>query len=95
MTRKRRLTGKFWPWVRERIWIKAEEMHAADFYIGHTENITKPTRSELRAEGYFHQAKLAVLREVNRAQHGYPRIQDDFEPPTEEEWEAMQRREQR
>ena len=66
MNRKRRLTGKFWPWVRELIWEKAEELHAQD-YKGYDGNITKPTRSELREDGYFHQAKLLVLRDLNRA----------------------------
>lgn len=61
------MTGKFWPWVRELIWGKAEELHAADFYISHGENITKPTRSELREGGYFYDAKLIVLRDVNRS----------------------------
>jgi len=59
--------GKFWPWVRELIWEKAEELHAADFYEGHDENITRPTRRELREAGYFYQAKCLVLREINRA----------------------------
>uniref|UniRef100_A0A6M3MEM8 Uncharacterized protein n=1 Tax=viral metagenome TaxID=1070528 RepID=A0A6M3MEM8_9ZZZZ len=64
---KRRITGKFWPWVRELIWEKAEELHAEDFYTNHDENITQPTRKELREGGYFYDAKLIVLREVNRS----------------------------
>jgi len=61
------MVGKFWPHVRELIWEKAEELHAADFYINHDENITQPTRKELREGGYFYDAKLIVLREVNRS----------------------------
>jgi hypothetical protein len=60
------MAGKFWPRVRARIWEKAEELHAADFHRGHTENITPPTRQELREAGYFYQAKLIVLRDIHR-----------------------------
>lgn len=66
MRPKRRLTGKFWPAVRARIWEKAEELHAKDFYDGHEENITRPTRRELREGGYFHTAKCIILREINK-----------------------------
>jgi hypothetical protein len=61
------MAGKFWPWVRELIWVKAEELHAADFHRVHEENITPPTRGELREGGYFHEAKLMVLREIYRS----------------------------
>ena len=88
MAPKRRLTGKFWPEVRERIWGKAEELHAADFYKVHEENITQPTRSELRRGGYFHKAKILVLREVRLETRG--RRYGDFKPPTLEEWQAFQ-----
>jgi len=64
--KKRRLTGRFWPWVRERIWEKAGALHAADFYRSHEENVTTPTRRELREGGYFHLAKILVLREIRR-----------------------------
>jgi len=65
--------GKFWPWVREMIWEKAYELHAADFHKSHETNITRPTRSELRENGYFYQAKLIILREVNRMNRGSKR----------------------
>ena len=61
------MAGKFWPWVRELIWLKAEELHAADFHRSHEENLTPPTRGELREGGYFHEAKLMVLREIYRS----------------------------
>jgi hypothetical protein len=64
---KRRTTGKFWPWVRELIWQEAESLHAADFHRSHTENITPPTRGELREGGYFYAAKLIVLRNIHRS----------------------------
>ena len=60
------MAGKFWPRVRELIWVKAEELHAVDFHRGHVENITPPTKKELRDGGYFYQAKLIILREVHR-----------------------------
>ncbi|KON30624.1 hypothetical protein AC482_03415 [miscellaneous Crenarchaeota group-15 archaeon DG-45] len=61
---------RFWPWVRERIWEKAYELHAGDFQRSHGENPTTPTRRELREDGYFHRAKLIVLREVSREMRG-------------------------
>ena len=66
MVQKRKLTGKFWPWVREMIWEKAYELHAKEFYDGHEENITMPERYELRRDGYFHWAKILVLREIRK-----------------------------
>ena len=76
---RRRLTGKFWPAVRARIWEVAEEMHAKDFYDGHEENITPPTRHELREGGYFYTAKCIVLRDINGMNRGSRRQerQDD------------------
>ena len=59
--------GKFWPWVRELIWQKAEELHAEDFHRSHEENITPPTRKELREFGYFYNAKLIILRNLHRS----------------------------
>jgi hypothetical protein len=59
--------GKFWPRVRELIWQKAEELHAEDFHRSHKENITPPTRKELREFGYFYNAKLIALRNLHRS----------------------------
>ena len=64
------MVGKFWPRVRELIWVKAEELHAADFHKSHEENITPPTKQELREGGYFYSAKLIVLRQVHRGELG-------------------------
>jgi hypothetical protein len=41
-------------------------LHAANFYREHEENLTPPTRSELREAGYFQMAKILVLREIRR-----------------------------
>jgi len=55
--------GRFWPHVRAMIWEKAEELFMAeqaktmDFY-------NRPEKCELREGGYFHQAKLIVLRDL-------------------------------
>jgi len=55
--------GKFWPYVRALIWEKAEELFMQEqartigCYI-------RPERCELREGGYFHTAKLIVLREL-------------------------------
>jgi len=75
--------GKFWPRVREIIWEKAEALFMAeqartmDFY-------NKPEKSELREGGYFHQAKLIVLRDLWLCKKGLP--------PSEEE--AVQKSDQ-
>jgi len=55
--------GKFWPTVRVMIWEEAERLfmqeqaRTMDCYI-------KPERYELREGGYFHTAKLTVLRNL-------------------------------
>ena len=86
MPRNRRITGKFWPAVRALIWETAYELHIADFHAQHEGNPTWPTRAELREDGYFYEAKLRVLRDINRIKRGY--IIDPEKPPTLEEWEA-------
>ena len=57
--------GKFWPQVRAMTWEKAEELFMAeqaktmDFY-------NRPEKCELIEGGYFHEAKLIVLRNLWR-----------------------------
>jgi len=48
-------------------------MHAKEFHDGHEENITPPTRQELREGEYFYRAKCMVLRDVNRLTRGSKR----------------------
>lgn len=55
--------GSFWPAVRAKIWIKAEELFMQD-QIRTWDCPTTPERSELREGGYFDRAKLIILREV-------------------------------
>jgi hypothetical protein len=62
--------------VRALIWEKAEELfmqeqaRKMDCYI-------KPERSELREGGYFHQAKLIVLRNLWRERKGLPTVEEE------------------
>ena len=71
-----RTKGKFWPQVREMIWEKAEELFMADqartmdLYI-------KPERCELVEGGYFHEAKLIVLRNLWREKKGLPSEEEE------------------
>jgi len=58
--------GKFWPKVRPMIWEKAQQLYQeeqaktmSDDFKGIT-----ATRKELRENGYFHTAKLIVLRNL-------------------------------
>lgn len=61
-----RQKGKFWPFVRPLIWEKAQELfqeeearHMQDDFKG-----IRAERHELREAGYFHIAKLIVLRDL-------------------------------
>src|SRR3990172_2343778 len=58
--------GNFWPQVRAMIWDKAQELYQQDEARGMSNDFTgiTATKAELREGGYFHQAKLIVLREL-------------------------------
>ena len=58
--------GKFWPQVRAIIWEKAQELYQRDEARGMSNDFTgiTATKAELREGGYFHQAKLIVLRDL-------------------------------
>ena len=58
--------GKFWPQVRAMIWEKAQELYQQDEARGMPKDFTgiTATKAELREGGYFHQAKLIVLRDL-------------------------------
>ena len=68
--------GKFWPQVRAMIWEKAEELFMAeqaktmDFY-------NRPEKCELLEGGYFHEAKLIVLRNLWREKTGLPLTEEE------------------
>ena len=52
-----------WRRVRARIWVKAEELYMQD-QVCSWGCSAAPERCEIREGGYFDQAKLLVLREV-------------------------------
>ncbi|MEM2738813.1 MAG: hypothetical protein QXK93_07510 [Candidatus Bathyarchaeia archaeon] len=58
--------GKFWPHIRQLIWEKAQELYQmenARTMKNDFKGLTA-TRKELREGGYFHAAKLIVLRNL-------------------------------
>jgi len=63
---QRKTHGKFWPQVRALIWEKAQELYQienAKKMKNDFKGITA-THKELREGGYFHTAKLIVLRNL-------------------------------
>jgi hypothetical protein len=79
MPQPHRKTGKFWPQVRALIWEKAQElyqMEQAKTLKGDFKGITA-TRKELREGGYFHTAKLIVLRNLWLHKKGLIQTEDE------------------
>lgn len=76
MPKHQRKTGKFWPWVRLLIWEKAQELYQMEQAKSMGEDFKgiTATRKELREGGYFHMAKLIVLRNLWREKKGLPSI---------------------
>ena len=83
--------GKFWPKVRPLIWEKAQQLFqeeqaktmGADF-----KGITV-THKELRESGYFHTAKLIVLRNLWLQEKGLPSVEEEkLIPPLQNETTA-------
>ena len=71
--------GKFWPQVRTMIWEKAQELYQQDEARGMSNDFTgiTATKAELREGGYFHQAKLIVLRDLWLGKKGLPTTQEE------------------
>ena len=71
--------GKFWPRVREMIWLKAEQLYQEEQArtMGDDFKAITPERRELREGGYFHQAKLIVLRNLWRQRKGLPTVEEE------------------
>lgn len=71
--------GNFWPQVRAMIWEKAQELYQQDEARGMSNDFTgvTATKAELREGGYFHQAKLIVLRNIWRERKGLPTIKEE------------------
>lgn len=71
--------GKFWPCIRPLIWEKAQQLYqeqqektmCTDFK-GLTAN-----KRELREGGYFHRAKIIVLRNLCRQKKGLPTVEEE------------------
>lgn len=78
--RKRRAPspGKFWPRVRKRIWEKAQELFQEEHATGMGEDFNgiTATRQELWEGGYFHRAKIIVLRNLYYATKGMPSVEE-------------------
>ena len=66
MPKSAKQKGKFWPQVRAMIWEKAQELYQQDEAKGMPDDFTgiTATKAELREGGYFHEAKLIVLRDL-------------------------------
>jgi len=71
--------GKFWPKVRPLIWEKAQQLYQEEQaktmntdYKGIT-----ATHKELREAGYFHTAKLIVLRNLYLQNKGLPTTEEE------------------
>jgi len=76
---QRKTRGKFWPRVRALIWEKAQELYQMEQAktMGSDFKGTTATRKELREGGYFHTAKLIVLRNLWREKKGLPSIEEE------------------
>ena len=73
-----RLKGKFWPYVRPLIWEKAQQLYQEKQAktMGEDFKGITATRKELREGGYFHQAKIIVLRNPYRQKKGMPTVEE-------------------
>ena len=70
--------GKFWPQVRTLIWDKAQQLYQINEAKGMGDDFTgiTATKAELREGGYFHQAKLIVLRDLWLQKKGLPTTEE-------------------
>ncbi|MEM3823407.1 MAG: hypothetical protein QXH87_00575 [Candidatus Bathyarchaeia archaeon] len=76
---RQKTRGKFWPYVRQLIWQKAQElyqMEQAKTMKNDFKGLTA-TKKELREAGYFHTAKLIVLRNLWLQKKGLPAIEEE------------------
>ena len=83
MSKRQRKRGKFWPRVRALIWEKAQELYQMEQAktMGSDFKGTTATRKELREGGYFHTAKLIVLKNLHRQKKGLPTVKEDRSIP--------------
>jgi hypothetical protein len=77
MRRSQRKKGKFWPPVRRQIWRKAQELFQEEqLAMGEDFKGITATRRELMEGGYFHEAKIIVLRNRYYASKGLPSVEE-------------------
>jgi len=71
--------GKFWPYVRPLIWEKAQQLYQEEQErtMGSDFKGIIATRRELREGGYFHRAKIIVLRNLYRQKKGLPTVEEE------------------
>ena len=74
--------GNFWPQVRAMIWEKAQQLYQQDEARGMSNDFTgiTATKAELKEGGYFHQAKLIVLRDLWLGRKGIPKPKEEKAP---------------
>ena len=79
MPKTQQKQGKFWPKVREMIWEKAQQLHQMEQATGMGDDFKgiTATHKELREGGYFHTAKLIVLRNLYRQKKGLPTVEEE------------------
>ena len=70
--------GKFWPRVRAMIWDKAQQLYQEEQakIMGTDFKGITATHKELRENGYFHTAKLIVLRNLWLQKKGLPSVEE-------------------
>lgn len=71
--------GKFWPQVRPLIWEKAQQLYQEEQAKTMREDFKgiTATHKELREAGYFHAAKLIVLRNLYLQNKGLPSTEEE------------------
>jgi hypothetical protein len=76
---KQKTRGKFWPRVRALIWEKAQELYQMENAKTMKDDFkgTTATKKELRESGYFHTAKLIVLRNLRLHKKGLFQTEDE------------------
>jgi len=79
MPSRNRQPGKFWPKVRAMIWEKAQQLFQEEQAktMGSDFKGLTATKKELREAGYFHTAKLIVLRNLWRQRKGLPTVEEE------------------
>jgi hypothetical protein len=72
--------GKFWPTVRPLIWEKAQQLYQEEQAktMGTDFKGITATHKELREGGYFHTAKLIVLKNLWREKKGLPNTEEEI-----------------